>query len=125
MTDIAQNLRILEAVLFAAAEPLDDKSIAARMPEGADVPDLVQQLCAQYESRGVNLVRVDGRWQFRTAADVAPHLSTERTLPRKLTRAGLETLAIIAYHEPATRADIESIRGVQISKEKHRLEISK
>ncbi|MFN0044732.1 MAG: SMC-Scp complex subunit ScpB [Alphaproteobacteria bacterium] len=116
MTDIAQQLRIVEALLFASAAPLDEASVASRLPEGADIGALMADLRMQFEGRGVNLVTVNGRWMLRTAADVALHLRTERTVPRKLSRAALETLAIIAYHQPITRAEIEDIRGVQVSK---------
>jgi segregation and condensation protein B len=116
MTDTAQNLRVVEALLFASETPLDEASIAARLPEGADIGALLAELRVAYEGRGVNLVAVDGRWQFRTASDVSNLLKIERTVPRKMSRAALETLAIIAYHQPITRAEIEDIRGVQVSK---------
>lgn len=116
MTDTDPDLRVVEALLFAAAAPLDEGAIAARLPEGADVSSLLAELRATYEGRGVTLVAVDGRWQFRTAGDVANLLKIERTVPRKMSRAALETLAIIAYHQPITRAEIEDIRGVQVSK---------
>ena len=116
MTDIAQQLRIVEALLFASAAPLDEASVAARLPEGTDIGALMADLRIQFEGRGVNLVVVNGRWMLRTASDVALHLRTERSVPRKLSRAALETLAIIAYHQPVTRAEIEDIRGVQVSK---------
>ncbi len=116
MTEHTEHLRILEAVLFAATEPLDDASIKARMPEDADLQALLIELQEQYAPRGVNLVRVNDRWMLRTATDLAQYLRTEVTLPRKLSRAGIETLAIIAYHQPITRAEIEDIRGVTVSK---------
>lgn len=116
MTEHTEHLRILEAVLFAATEPLDDASIKARMPEDADLQALLVELQEQYAPRGVNLVRVNDRWMLRTATDLAQYLRTEVTLPRKLSRAGIETLAIIAYHQPITRAEIEDIRGVTVSK---------
>ena len=116
MSDHAQALRVLEAVLFAAREPLDDASIAARLPEGSDVAALLVELQAHYAGRGVNLVRLNERWMLRTASDLAAYLQTEVTIPRKLSRAGLESLAIIAYHQPVTRAEIEDIRGVSVYK---------
>ena len=116
MTEHTEHLRILEAVLFAATEPLDEASIKARMPEDADLQALLIELQEQYASRGVNLARVNDRWMLRTATDLAQYLRTEVTLPRKLSRAGIETLAIIAYHQPITRAEIEDIRGVTVSK---------
>src|SRR5690242_6318019 len=111
----AEHLRLLEALLFAAASPLDEASIAARLPEGADVADLVAELAAHYEPRGVNIVRVAGGWTLRTAPDLAPKLKLEQTVMRKLSRAAIETLAIVAYHQPVTRGEIEEIRGVVVS----------
>ncbi|MEE2691962.1 MAG: SMC-Scp complex subunit ScpB [Pseudomonadota bacterium] len=105
-----------EALLFAAAEPLDEATIAARLPFGADVPGILEGLSQQYEGRGVTLSKVAGKWRFATAPDVAHVLETERVEQRKLSRAALETLAIIAYHQPCTRADIEDVRGVMVSK---------
>ncbi len=112
----AEELRILEALLFAAEEPLDEKTLAARLPLGVDVRALLAQLQNEYASRGVNLVRVAGKWTLRTAADLAWLLTREATVPRKLSRAAVETLAIVAYHQPVTRAEIEDIRGVTTSK---------
>jgi segregation and condensation protein B len=112
----AEELRILEALLFAAEEPLDEKILAARLPEGTDVRALLTQLQREYASRGVNLVRVAGKWTLRTASDLAWLLTRESTVPRKLSRAAIETLAIVAYHQPVTRAEIEEIRGVTTSK---------
>ena len=114
--DLAEHVRMVEALLFAAAEPLDEKSIADRLPAGAAVTDLIARVAADYESRGVNLVKVENKWRFVTAADVAHILQKEKTTQRKLSRAALETLAIIAYHQPCTRADIEDVRGVQVAK---------
>jgi len=112
----AEELRILEALLFAAEEPLDEKALASRLPEGTDVRALLAQLQQEYSSRGVNLVRVAGKWTLRTASDLAWLLTRESTVPRKLSRAAIETLAIVAYHQPVTRAEIEEIRGVTTSK---------
>ncbi len=111
----AEHLRLLEALLFAAAAPLDDASIAARLPDGADVAGLIAELARHYEPRGVNVVRVAGGWTLRTAPDLAPKLKLEQTVTRKLSRAAIETLAIIAYHQPVTRGEIEEIRGVVVS----------
>ncbi|MEQ9638939.1 MAG: SMC-Scp complex subunit ScpB [Alphaproteobacteria bacterium] len=105
-----------EALLFAAEEPLDEASIAARLPDEADVPALLAQLTEDYSARGVNLVTVGGRWQFRTAEDLRYLLQEERQEVRKLSKAALETLAIIAYHQPVTRAEVEELRGVSLSK---------
>ena len=112
----AEELRLLEALLFAADEPLDEKVLAARLPAGADVATLLGQLQKDYQSRGVNLVRVAGKWMLRTASDLAWLLTRESVVPRKLSRAAMETLAIVAYHQPVTRAEIEAIRGVTTSK---------
>jgi segregation and condensation protein B len=111
-----EELRILEAMLFASAEPLDEKLLAAQVPEGIDVHAGLLELQQEYASRGVNLVRINGKWTFRTASDLAWLLSRETTEPRKLSRAAVETLAIIAYHQPVTRIEIENIRGVSTSK---------
>ena len=115
-TERAEELRILEALLFAAEEPLDEKTLAARLPAGVDVPALLNQLQHEYASRGVNLVRVAGKWALRTAGDLAWLLTRESVVTRKLSRAAIETLSIVAYHQPVTRAEIEDIRGVTTSK---------
>lgn len=114
--DIVAHVRMAEALLFAAAEPLDAKSIADRLPAGADIETITERLSGQYAERGVNLKKIDGTWRFVTAADVAHILDKEKITPRRLSRAALETLAIIAYHQPCTRADIEDVRGVQVAK---------
>jgi segregation and condensation protein B len=114
--DRAEELRILEALLFAAATPLDEKALASRLPAGTDVHPLLQQLQREYAPRGVNLVRVGGKWTLRTATDLAWLLTHESVVPRKLSRAAIETLAIVAYHQPVTRAEVEEIRGVSTSK---------
>jgi segregation and condensation protein B len=111
-----EELRLLEALLFAASEPLDEKTLAQRLPEGVDVRASLRRLQAEYSPRGVNLVSVAGKWTFRTANDLSWLLSPEAAEPKKLSRAALETLAIIAYHQPVTRAEIEEIRGVSASK---------
>ena len=112
----AEELRLLEAMLFAASEPLSEKDLAARLPQGTDVADALKRLQQDYASRGVNLVRVGGKWTFRTAGDLSWLLSKETVETRKLSRAAIETLAIIAYHQPVTRTEIEDIRGVSTSK---------
>lgn len=111
-----QSLRMLEALLFAATEPLDEKSLAQRLPEGADVKGLLGELQAAYAPRGVNLVPVGGKWLMRTAEDLSFLLQREAVQMKRLSRPAMETLAIIAYHQPVTRAEIEEIRGVQVSK---------
>jgi segregation and condensation protein B len=110
------SLRLLEAMLFAAGEPLDEAMLAARLPEGADLSALLTELARDYAPRGVNLVRVAGKWMLRTAPDLGFLLARDKPEPRRLSRAALETLAIIAYHQPATRAEIEEIRGVSTNK---------
>ena len=112
----AEHLRMVEALLFAASEPLDVKSLTTSLPEGADVPGLLAALQALYEKRGVNLCCVAGKYQFRTASDLAFLLRKEKPEQKRLSRAAIETLAIIAYHQPVTRAEIEEIRGVAMSK---------
>ncbi len=114
--DLAEHKRMVEALLFAAAEPLDEKSIADRLPAGAAVSALIEQVAADYEGRGIGLKKVEKKWRFVTAPDVAHVLQKEKTTQRKLSRAALETLSIIAYHQPCTRADIEDVRGVQVAK---------
>ena len=109
-------LRLVEAILFATAEPVSPVALAQRLPEGADVKGLIEELKGLYANRGVHLMEIDGRYAFRTAPDLAPRLQIERDVSRKLSRAAIETLAIIAYHQPVTRAEIEEIRGVALSK---------
>jgi len=117
MTDVDQrHLRMLEAVLFASADPLSEKELAQRLPEDAAISTLLAALKTHYADRGVNLVVAGKTWAFRTAPDLAAVLSRDKLTERKLSRAALETLAIIAYHQPVTRAEIEEIRGVQLSK---------
>src|SRR6201999_1382733 len=112
----AEHLRMIEALLFAASEPLDAKALSTSLPEGADVPGILATLQAIYEKRGVNLCCVAGKYQFRTAADLAFLLRKEKPEQKRLSKAAMETLAIIAYHQPVTRAEIEDIRGVALSK---------
>ena len=117
MNDIPElNLRLLEAILFASSEPLSQKSLAYRLPEEADVGALLEQLKSDYANRGIHLVQAGGSWAFRTADDLRPVLDREIEVARKLGRATVETLAIIAYHQPVTRAEIEEVRGVSLSK---------
>jgi segregation and condensation protein B len=114
--DRFQLLRLLEAVLFASTEPMAEKVLKSRLPEDADLPGLLSELAETYANRGVHLMRMEDRWAFRTAPDMSERLQIERKVNRKLSRAAIETLAIIAYHQPVTRAEIEEIRGVIISK---------
>jgi segregation and condensation protein B len=106
---------MVEALLFAAAEPLSVADLADRLPADADVPAALAALALDYAGRGVELARVGDRWRFQTAPDLAHLMTREREEPRRLSRAAQETLAIIAYHQPVTRAEIEAIRGVQSS----------
>ena len=111
-----QHLRLLEALLFASAEPRSLEDLKRFFPEEADLPGLLEELEGLYANRGVNLVKLGKRWAFRTAADLAPMMQIESQVTRKLSRAALETLAIVAYHQPVTRGEIEEIRGVALSK---------
>lgn len=115
-TPESMHLRVAEALLFAAAEPLAAATIAAALPVDTDVSTILAELQSSYEGRGVNLVNVAGKWQFRTAKDLGFLLHKEKAEQRRLSRAAIETLAIIAYHQPVTRAEIEDIRGVMVSK---------
>jgi len=113
---LAEAVRMAEAIVFASAEPVSEKQLAQRLPEGVDVPAAMAELHKIYERRGVNLVHVGDAWAFRTAGDLAFLMSRDAVQQRKLSRAALEVLAIIAYHQPVTRAEIEDIRGVETSK---------
>jgi len=109
---MSDSIRLLEALLFASGEPLDEDTIKQRLPQEDDLQELLSELSRKYADRGVNLVHVGGKWTFRTAPDVAPKLKIEKSVPRRLSRAAIETLAVIAYHQPVTRGEIEEIRGV-------------
>jgi len=109
-------LRLLEAVLFASAEPLSEQDLTEYLTEEADVPALLSALVDEYAGRGVNLVQAGNGWCFTTAPDLAPFLTRQRRIEKRLSRAGIETLAVVAYHQPVTRGEIEEIRGVQLSK---------
>ena len=106
------HIRVLEALLFASPDPLSASELHERMPDGADVGGLLLQLQETYETRGVHLLDIEGKWAFRTAKDLSDYLNIEKQVQKKLSRAAMETLAIIAYHQPVTRAEIENIRGV-------------
>jgi segregation and condensation protein B len=116
VSERAQQLRLLEALLFAAPEPLPEEELTRRLGEETEVAALLRDLGESYAERGVNLVRLAGGWTFRTAPDLAPNLRSERAVSRRLSRAAVETLAIIAYHQPVTRAEIEAIRGVALAR---------
>lgn len=113
---MAEVERMIEAVLFASAEPVGVAELKARLPEGCDVPEALQHLRSRYSGRGVHLVRVGEGWAMRTAPDLGWLMHREQTETRRLSRAAIETLAIIAYHQPVTRAEIEEIRGVALSR---------
>ena len=114
--DLAEQERMVEAILFASAEPLGTAQLAERMPRGCDVPEALAALGRRYEGRGVVLMRLGEAWAFRTAPDLGHLMQREVVETRKLSRAAIETLAIIAYHQPVTRAEIEEIRGVALSR---------
>ncbi len=113
---MAEAVRMAEAIVFASAEPVSDKQLRQRLPDGLDVAAIMAELRQIYERRGVNLVRVGDAWAFRTAGDLAFLMSRDSIQQKKLSRPALEMLAIIAYHQPVTRAEIEEIRGVETSK---------
>ncbi|MBE9476917.1 MAG: SMC-Scp complex subunit ScpB [Proteobacteria bacterium] len=113
---MGEQERMIEAILFASAEPVSKAAITDRLPHGCDVPEAMVHLRKRYEGRGVQLVKVGDAWAFRTAPDLGFLMQKERLETRKLSRAAIETLAIIAYHQPATRAEIEEIRGVSVSR---------
>ncbi|MFK5998330.1 MAG: SMC-Scp complex subunit ScpB [Rhodobacterales bacterium] len=113
---MGEQERMIEAILFASAEPVSKAAITERLPHGCDVSEALVHLRKRYEGRGVKLVRVGDAWAFRTAPDLGFLMQKERYETRKLSRAAIETLAIIAYHQPATRAEIEEIRGVSVSR---------
>ena len=116
VADRHQRLRILEALLFAASEPLDEAKLGSHLKDGDDISMLLAELQSAYASRGINLIKVAGKWAFRTAEDLSYLLERHALEERRLSKAALETLAIIAYHQPVTRAEIEEIRGVTTSK---------
>jgi segregation and condensation protein B len=112
-----EDTRLVEAILFASATAVDERAIAERFPSSrvSLIPDILEHLREQYAGRGVNLVQRDKRWALRTATDLGEQMKLEKEQPRKFTRSAMETMAIIAYHQPATRAEIENIRGVATS----------
>jgi len=108
--------RVAEALVFASPEPLSEKAIAERLPAGSDVKAVLAELVSDYAGRGIRLIKIAESWTFRTAPELAPHLLLERKVSRKLSRAALEALGIVAYHQPVTRAEVEDIRGVALSR---------
>lgn len=113
--DFEGLVRLAEAMVFAAAAPVAARALTLALPDGTDVEAVIAALAARYAGRGVELVEVGGGWQFRTAADLAPYLKRVIRVPRRLPRAAMETLAIVAYHQPVTRSEIEEIRGATLS----------
>lgn len=113
---LGEQERMIEAILFASAEPVSTAELAKRLPDGCDVAEALVHLRSRYAGRGVNLVKVGDSWAMRTAPDLGWLMRTEQVETRRLSRAAIETLAIIAYHQPVTRAEIEEIRGVTVSK---------
>jgi segregation and condensation protein B len=111
-----EHLRLLEALLFAASAPLDEKTLGARLPDGVDLRQSLRALQAEYAPRGVNLVKIGSKWAFRTANDLSWLLTKEAVVPKRLSRAAIETLSVVAYHQPVTRVEVEEIRGVAMSK---------
>ena len=114
--ELEHHLRLLEALIFASEKPISEKLIADHLPENSDIPSLLEMLGERYKSRGINLVRVEKSWVFRTAPELGTQLKLEKEVTRKLSRAAVETLAIVAYHQPITRAEIEEVRGVSLSR---------
>ena len=113
---MAEQERMVEAILFATAHPISTKEIESRLPHGSDITEAMVHLRKRYEGRGVSVVKIGDGWAFRTAPDLGFLMQKEQVEHRKLSRAAIETLAIIAYHQPATRAEIEEIRGVSVSR---------
>ena len=111
-----QQIRMVEALIFASTDPVTEAGLKSRLPADVDVRGLMDEIAGLYANRGVNLVRLDGKWIFRTAPDLGSRLQIEAKITRRLSRAALETLAVIAYHQPVTRAEVEEVRGVELSK---------
>ena len=115
-TDLVDAARMVEAIIFASSEPVSERALLERLPADTDIPAIMNHLQKIYEGRGVHLVQVGAAWAFRTAPDLGFLMSRETVQQRKLSRAAMEVLAIIAYHQPVTRAELEDIRGVETSK---------
>jgi segregation and condensation protein B len=116
VSERAEQVRLIEALLFASPEPLSEAELTLRLGDDADVAALLRELAEAYAARGINLIGLAGGWTFRTAPDLAGALRSQRQVERRLSRAAVETLAVIAYHQPVTRAEIEAIRGVTIAR---------
>jgi segregation and condensation protein B len=115
MENMSEQIRLVEALLFSSAEPLDKKFIANRLPEGVNVDALISEIDKIYKNRGIELKKVENKWMFKTSPELSFLMQREAKAQKKLSKAGIETLSIIAYHQPVTRAEIEEVRGVSVS----------
>ena len=115
LSNLNDQLRAVEALLFASSDPLDEKTLTEILPENADIEKILEKIQELYEGRGVELTKVNNKWMFKTASDLSFIMQKEAKVQKKLSKAGLETLSIIAYHQPVSRAEIEEIRGVSVS----------
>ena len=115
LSDLNDQLRAVEALLFASSDPLDEKTLTEILPENADIEKILEKIQELYKGRGVELAKVNNKWMFKTASDLSFIMQKEAKVQKKLSKAGLETLSIIAYHQPVSRAEIEEIRGVSVS----------
>ena len=115
LSDFNDQLRAVEALLFASSDPLDEKTLIEILPKNADIEKILENIQDLYKGRGVELTKVNNKWMFKTASDLSFIMQKEAKVQKKLSKAGLETLSIIAYHQPVSRAEIEEIRGVSVS----------
>ncbi len=115
LSDFNDQLRAVEAILFASSDPIDEKTLIEILPESADIEKIIEKIQDFYKGRGVELIKINNKWMFKTASDLSFIMQKEAKVQKKLSKAGLETLSIIAYHQPVSRAEIEEIRGVSVS----------
>lgn len=115
LSDFNDQLRAVEALLFASSDPIDEKTLTEILPESADIEKIIEKIQDFYKGRGVELKKINNKWMFKTASDLSFIMQKEAKVQKKLSKAGLETLSIIAYHQPVSRAEIEEIRGVSVS----------
>ena len=115
LSDFSDQLRAVEALLFASSDPIDEKTLSEILPENADIEKIIEKIQDFYKGRGVELKKINNKWMFKTASDLSFIMQKEAKVQKKLSKAGLETLSIIAYHQPVSRAEIEEIRGVSVS----------
>ena len=115
LSNLSDQLRAVEALLFASSDPLDEKTLTEILPKNADIEKILEKIQELYKGRGVELTKVNNKWMFKTASDLSFIMQKEAKVQKKLSKAGLETLSIIAYHQPVSRAEIEEIRGVSVS----------